>query len=258
MRIGVLSDIHANLPAMRAALELFEREGVDQLVNLGDLVQYGPSPGECVRLAMETEMSSIQGNCDRAVARGRKATGDAFVNTYWEDLAAEHLVRTRGMLDSRSRAWLRDLPDEIRFEFDGLKILFTHGLPGVVAGSLPGSGADELFDILLQRNSCNVLVVGHTHSPALVRRPAGWILNPGSVGGGTLPAAGTAMILEPSRKGGPCPAWVRLDYDFEGYEADCRSAGVPDVFTRSIALGRDPRGQWHTDDTYWRQRWAGQ
>ena len=50
MKLAVLSDVHANLEAFRAILDLVRAEGADRVVCLGDLVGYGPEPNECVVL----------------------------------------------------------------------------------------------------------------------------------------------------------------------------------------------------------------
>jgi putative phosphoesterase len=256
VKIGVISDIHGNIGAFEAAWRALALESVDMVVNLGDLVHFGPFPEECVSFAREHEMESIQGNCDRAAARGRQSTGDVFVNSHWERMSDDLMDRTRASLSKRSLNWLRDLPEELRFDLDGRRYLFTHGLPGNISGSLPAIAADEVFDIMISRNNCDALVLGHTHEPALVRRDCGWILNPGSVGGGTLPSGGTVMVIEPSKRNGPSASWTRISFDFEAYASASRDAGIPAVFTRAVECGRDPRGEWHTRDTRWRQRWA--
>lgn len=258
MKIGVLADVHGNLGALESAWRALGLESVDLVVNLGDLVHFGPSPDECVAFAREHTIDSIQGNCDRAVARGRASTGDFFVNSHWERLSDEVLEWTASRVSKAGISWLRGLPEELRFEFEGMKLLFTHGLPGNIAGSLPRNAAMELYDLLLSRNGCDVLVVGHTHETALVRRPGGWILNPGSVGGGTLPSAATVMVMEPSRQDGLAVSWIRAPYDFDRFEKGASAAGIPEIFTRAVQSGRDPRGEWHTTDTRWRQRWAEQ
>jgi len=256
LRIGVLADVHGNLPALQSAWRALLLESPDMVVNLGDLVHFGPGPEDCVSFAREHDVESIQGNCDRAVARGRDSTGDEFVNSHWERLAGEVLGWTRDRVSRGAAAWLKGLPEELRLDVEGRRILFTHGLPGNVAGSLPPSAADEFYDLLLSRNSCDVLVVGHTHEPQIVTRPGGWILNPGSVGGGTLPSAASAMVIDVSRKEGLSAFWLATRYDFASYQESSRASGLPEMFTRAVELGRDPRGGWHTCDTTWRQRWA--
>ena len=53
MRIGVFSDIHANLEALSAVLEAFGKESIDVYYCLGDTVGYGGSPNECADLVRD-------------------------------------------------------------------------------------------------------------------------------------------------------------------------------------------------------------
>ena len=71
MRILVVSDIHANWPALEAI-----DEPHDVCLCLGDLVDYGPDPAACVRWAMEHADHAIRGNHDHGVAQGVPVTGE--------------------------------------------------------------------------------------------------------------------------------------------------------------------------------------
>ena len=92
MRILVVSDIHANWPALAAI-----NEPHDVCLCLGDLVDYGPDPGECVRWAMDHATYAIRGNHDHGVAQGIPVTGDIGFRyltkvsrpSMWDSLAPE-------------------------------------------------------------------------------------------------------------------------------------------------------------------------
>ena len=64
MRIGLLSDVHANLFALRAAIDRLRAEGVDTWMCAGDLVGYGPYPNECVETVAELDPTCVAGNHD--------------------------------------------------------------------------------------------------------------------------------------------------------------------------------------------------
>src|SRR3954468_2989878 len=66
MRIGLLSDVHANLFALRSAISRLRAEGVDAWVCAGDLVGYGPHPNECVETIAELGATCVVGNHDSA------------------------------------------------------------------------------------------------------------------------------------------------------------------------------------------------
>ena len=67
MRLAILSDIHANLPALEAAFEAIEAAGVDETWCLGDVVGYGASPDDCAALVAERCELCLVGNHDLAV-----------------------------------------------------------------------------------------------------------------------------------------------------------------------------------------------
>lgn len=64
VRAALLSDIHGNAVAFRAALADVERHDVDLIVSLGDVAQRGPQPKECVDLLRELDCPCVSGNSD--------------------------------------------------------------------------------------------------------------------------------------------------------------------------------------------------
>ena len=256
MRVGILADIHGNLPALQACWRELESLGTDITVCLGDLVQYGPYPSEVIDFVRDHGIASLQGNCDRAVARSRSSTGDRFESTFWETMATETLAWTADTLGSEGAAFLRRLPQEIRLEADRVKVLCVHGLPGNITGELPEPSAGSVVDHLLDSGSCRVLLAGHTHRMSLASRPSGMLVNPGSVGGGTLPGQATMAVLDVDESGVPSISWHRVGYDMDPYERKFRHEGLPETFLKCIKYGRDPRGGWHVDDIIWRHKWA--
>ncbi len=228
----------------------------DITVCLGDLVQYGPSPGPVVSFIRSHGIETVQGNCDRAAGRQRRDCGDSFENPHWRRLAREYMEWTVDNLSRDETTVLRNLPDELRFELDRMPALFVHGLPGRPTDGLPGATAHEVYDLLLSRNGCSLFACGHTHRPMVVRRPGGVLVNPGSVGGGTRPGGGTFAIVDVENGAETEVDIVDFTYDIRALEAMYRESGLPELFFRCSRLGRDPRGEWHTDSPYHRQEWA--
>jgi predicted phosphodiesterase len=67
MIIALISDIHGNLPALKAVLKDISRVNAKQSWCLGDLVGYIPFPNECIELIQRNTSASIAGNYDRKV-----------------------------------------------------------------------------------------------------------------------------------------------------------------------------------------------
>jgi len=96
MRIAIISDIHANLEALRKALKIIDTKNVDHLYCLGDVVGYGADPNECIALLRERGVSCIIGNHDKAVLNPDAAADlNRFARQAIEwtarQLTAEHL-----------------------------------------------------------------------------------------------------------------------------------------------------------------------
>lgn len=256
MKIAFFSDIHGNVTALKAAVDTLKSRDVDLVVCLGDLVHYGPMPSEVISFIQNSEIECVQGNCDRTVARRRESTGEEYENPHWRNLAADFLSWTSDQLSNRQRRWLRQLPDELRFQVGKKTLLCVHGLPGAYAEGLPRDAAAEIYDAILTRSGASIVACGFTHAPSIIRRPNGLIINPGSVGGGSIPSGGTAMILSFPEEGEPEVETLEYTYLLKDIEAGYESAGMGKIFSRCLELGRDQRGNWHTDDPKWRQQWA--
>jgi predicted phosphodiesterase len=112
MKILVLSDLHGNLPALQAVLEA--ASDVDQILCLGDLVNYGPQPAECVRSAMETLTPDwlMQGNHDGAVALNEGARSSAA----YQALAVATQEASAPLLTPEMKQFLAGLQPLQRFQ----------------------------------------------------------------------------------------------------------------------------------------------
>jgi diadenosine tetraphosphatase ApaH/serine/threonine PP2A family protein phosphatase len=120
MRLGILSDIHANYEALSAVLEAYTHEEITEYYCLGDTVGYGGSPNECADVVRELAKATILGNHDAAVA------GRMDYSYYYE--AARHALDTHAaMLSLESMEWLRSLPYQLRLDKVGVQL--CHGSP---------------------------------------------------------------------------------------------------------------------------------
>ncbi len=103
MRIGIFSDVHANIEALSAVVEALRRESPDVMYCLGDVVGYGASPNECSDLVRRVAKVTILGNHDAAVA-GR------MDYSYYYEAARRALDLHASLLTAENLAWLRALP----------------------------------------------------------------------------------------------------------------------------------------------------
>jgi len=118
MRLGIVSDIHANIEALEAAFRAIDADGVDRVICLGDVVGYGASPNETCALVRRRAAHTILGNHDAAVA------GRMDYSYYYH--AARHALDLHArQLDPEHMEWLKALPYEV-IEGD---VHFCHGSP---------------------------------------------------------------------------------------------------------------------------------
>ena len=163
IRIGVLSDIHGNATALQAVLA--DIESVDALVCAGDIVGYGPSPGQCVSMIRGRDIPTVQGNHDRAVMNGQPyESGDEYAYNTLSDDAIE---------------WLQTLPKSHRLFDDRLKIIHNHPDPDKQGPGIRIRPSDFTPELL---GTEEILVLGHTHIQHAEMYDHGIVVNPGSVG----------------------------------------------------------------------------
>jgi predicted phosphodiesterase len=120
MRLGILSDIHANIEALSAVLQAFRHESIDVYYCLGDTVGYGGSPNECCDIVRKLARATILGNHDAAV-------GGRMDYSYYYEAARNALDTHAGLISAENMAWLKTLPYEHRPE--GTDVLLCHGSP---------------------------------------------------------------------------------------------------------------------------------
>jgi predicted phosphodiesterase len=69
MKRAIISDIHANLAAFEEVLRDIEKEGIDEVYCLGDIIGYGPDPRPCLEMARRFPVNLL-GNHEEAVLFG--------------------------------------------------------------------------------------------------------------------------------------------------------------------------------------------
>jgi predicted phosphodiesterase len=244
MRIAVLSDIHANLPALEAVAS--DLPPVDQVWVLGDTVGYGPQPNEVVATLQAMGARSVLGNHDGA------AIGTVDPADFNADARAA-IEWTAEAIDGNARAYLASLP-EVRIDGD---LTAVHGSPrDPVWEYITGPGVAAANFAAYETRLC---LFGHTHLPAVFRSVDGAVeatpglpgtssplgaeralLNPGSVGqprDGLRDAAYAVLDLD-GTPGADSFEFRRVRYDIERTQRLMREAGLPGRLAERLSYGR--------------------
>jgi diadenosine tetraphosphatase ApaH/serine/threonine PP2A family protein phosphatase len=243
VKLGILSDIHANIEAFTAVLDVLDHARVDRLVCAGDLVGYGPSPNECVELARERGIPSVLGNHDEYVLNGECA------ESRMQPDAKAALDWTVGELTTENRAWLASLP--MAMDLADTRILHaSHALRPPWRYVIDERTAVENF--LFQ--SRVVAFSGHTHVPLYAshqhgQRPRLALLNSMFVPRNHRLLISVGSVGQP-RDGdsrASCVVYdsktlnlrvLRVPYDLRVTQRRIRDAGLPEELARRLASGR--------------------
>lgn len=244
MRIALLSDIHANLPALEAVCD--DLPQVDEVWVLGDIVGYGPQPNQVIGVLQAMGARSVLGNHDGAAIE----TVDA---AYFNPDARAAIEWTRSVIDDNARAYIASLPEVRR---DG-EMTAVHGSPRdpiweYVTGA---EVAAKNFDAYETR----LCVFGHTHLPVIYRQDDGAVetmpglpgsslaldsrramVNPGSVGQPRdgLADAAYAIVQVDAPDGGGSVEFRRVRYDVDRTQRLMREVGLPVRLVERLSYGR--------------------
>jgi protein phosphatase len=172
VKIVIISDIHANLEALTALPEKF-----DELWVLGDVVNYGPNPGEVIDFVKANASLVIRGNHDHAIGFDE----DPRCSPQFREMAEAMQQYTSSVLSESQKQFLRDLPLQAGRELGGTKICMCHAVPSdpLFAYCPPDS---PRWESELELAKADILLVGHTHLAFDRQYRERRVVNPGSLG----------------------------------------------------------------------------
>jgi predicted phosphodiesterase len=246
MRIGILADVHANLPALQVALRQVADAGCQRILVAGDLVGYGASPNECVELLIEAGAICVAGNHDLYMLD--RLPPDRFSAT-----ARRAAELTRPLIGRSAMEFLASLPTLHR---EGA-LLMAHGSLDDPEEYVEDRrrATDLLRQVVEREPGASTLVLGHTHHQRTIRsrsvdagsRPAR-LINPGSVGQSRAREHRPRVRLAVLEGPGARPHFFQLHYDVVAAHERLRAIGLdssclhsPESISRRLG-GRLPGG----------------
>ena len=241
MRVAVISDIHANLHALEAVLAAIERERIDAVWCLGDVVGYGPQPSRCCELIAARADVSLAGNHDLG------ALGLVDLDEFSPE-AAFAARWTAEALDAEARSYLETLRPSAETE----QAMLCHGSP-----------RDPIWEYILSAEAAlaaiedatrPLVLVGHSHAALAIELAED--LDGGLAPEGTVVelVEGSRFLLNPGsvgqpRDGNPRAAWLLLDfarrqgsfrrepYPIGRTQAEILGAGLPESLATRLEHG---------------------
>jgi predicted phosphodiesterase len=246
MRYALISDIHANLPALRAVLaDIDARKDVDAIYHLGDLTGYAPWPNEAVALLREHRIPGVAGNYDSTVATDYKHCGCRADTPHEEELSHLSYEWTRAHVTAETKKYLGSLPFRVDIRplgghVSGPTITLVHGNQTLntvyVTEDRPDSFLEKMAKDIGARAG-DVICFGHTHKPW--QRTVGGIqfINTGSVGrpkDGDWRACYVLLTIDQSAAS---VDFVRVSYDVDEAADAIRMSDLPDEFAEVLKTG---------------------
>ncbi|MDI1300835.1 MAG: metallophosphoesterase family protein [bacterium] len=250
-RVAILADIHGNLPALQAVLASMKEQGLEHAIVLGDIVGYGPFPGECVDLLSTRPWIFLRGNHDHAAAMGEAGPGFSFAarwSTPW----------TVSVLSAGQRQWLGQLP--LIWREDGL--CAVHGAPvdpTFFNGYVYAGTSERNLDAMVEKNMF-LCFHGHSHMAGCFHRnrtgmderlstttisidsKSRYLICPGSVGQPRDGCLAAQYAIYDKRKNSV--EFKRVDYDRKPLGMAIVQHGFPEFIARQFQIEPVDQGEW--------------
>ncbi|MEZ9713368.1 metallophosphoesterase [Vibrio cyclitrophicus] len=179
MKIAIISDIHANLPALEVVLEDIKKSKCEHVFVLGDLVGYYHWPQQVVAKIMALpHCTVIRGNHEDLLMESQKKPDFA---AQCREKYGSGLQVALETLSSSEIHWLSELPTHKTLKLDGIDFSLFHGSEKEVNEYIyPDSSKKRIDDIGAAQS--DYVFYGHTHYPVVFNRGQTTVANPGSVG----------------------------------------------------------------------------
>ena len=242
--IAIISDVHANLPALNAVLDDIKTLGIRRILCLGDIVGYGPHPSECIQRLQQEGTIVIRGNHDYMVGSGKDFSHGSQSSLYVAQW-------TNGVISAKEREWLKTLP----LQFRNKDMMLVHGAPrdptffnAYVYERTAESNLQWMNEQMLP-----VCFHGHSHLQGMYILQAGKVslkkelhtyalcqhtaslICPGAVGQprNGIPGAEYAIYYPVQKE----VMFKRLEYDIAQVVADMKKFGFPEQLSTRLEQG---------------------
>lgn len=241
--ILLISDIHANYPALQSIEEHFSSYSFDHIINCGDSLVYGPFPNETLSWLKKNKAISILGNTDKKVIKLLK--GESFKKPSNPEKRIMY-TWTAEQLDNSSKKYLLTLKKQVVLNVSAntenpqhtATIGVFHGSPEKHHEFLFSSTPDRKFIELAAKSENEIIVFGHSHDPFHKKFGHHHFVNPGSVGRmfDGNPEASCAVLKFSAA--GILVNHYRLAYNIEETVQRLHKAALPSIYGKMYRLGK--------------------
>ena len=169
MKLVFISDIHANLPALEAVWEDIQKHSPDNILCLGDLVNFAGWDNEVINFIRSHNIITIQGNHDEGIGN----RNDKFPYSYKTQAQKEFGILSIKIVQENitdvNKKFLQTLPFSLVFTFkfpsQTIRLALLHGSPGINEEYVKEEIRDNVLLKMLHDINADILIMGHTHKP---------------------------------------------------------------------------------------------
>lgn len=188
MKIAIISDLHANLPALKAVLKDISLFNPDEIYCLGDLTDAAPWHNEVIELIKEKNIPTIMGNHDERIAFDLPVYPLSKHSLREQEARLEAINYTKQSITPVNKEFLAVLPATLKVVWDGLTFLLVHGSPDSNEEYLYEDAEESRIAGMFQKQQVEIIISGHTHHsfirflPGSTAQKTQLLINAGSVG----------------------------------------------------------------------------
>ena len=241
-KIAIISDIHANLPALEAVLSDIDTVfKADEIFCLGDLTDGAPWVNEVIDLIRAKNIQTVMGNHDERIAFNHEVYALKKHTLEEQEARFETIEQTKKVISHANRKYLWELHQHISFKAGGLSFLLVHGSPTSNRTYLYEDHSRESVEEMFTSTGADVIVCGHTHlsysRSFYVEGDEKLLLNAGSVGRSKEPIGGKAVYLQltineegESLQDKLTVSFRKIDYDVQKTIEAIRNSDTPNFY----------------------------
>jgi putative phosphoesterase len=240
LKVAIISDIHANLPALQAVLEDIQAFGADQVYCLGDLTDAAPWHNEVIELIRSRQIPVIMGNHDERIAFNHPVLPLSKHGKAEQEARYTAINYTKNTITPGNKAFLADLPRFLRLNFPAFTLLLVHGSTRSNDEYVYEQHGEQDLLNMLSEYQADILIMGHTHL-SYIRQlsPAGKMaINTGAVGRSKEPDRMAAYLQLTIAGNNLTPVIRKVAYPITETIAGIRNSPVPDFYADFLA-GRE-------------------
>jgi len=229
MKIAIISDIHGNLPALEAVLEMIDKRGVDKIICLGDIVGKGPSTNEVIDICKKECEIVIIGNWECGIYNKYKE--------YKEGQLIEH-KHTRWCIENIKTSdmeYLGALPHSTEFYFGGKLARLFHANPAGFKRYFVSDSIEKKLELFepsehsKEKRKADIAIYGDIHNAYVQTIESKHLINVGSAGLPYHTTNATFVMLEEYDENNYSMQIMQIPYDRERAIELAKKANIPDL-----------------------------